>query len=295
MMTDGWSWYSIFIIALNLGGCAWLLMWTRKNRVKVGRKEEIDHGIDGITEFNNPLPLWWFYTFWATIVFAIGYLLLFPGLGNNNGYLDWSSHKELAADIAAVQERKDRLFQAYAEKSVEELINTTSALATGQRIFANNCSTCHGADAQGAVGYPNLSDKDWLHGNAPEKIKETITHGRKGSMPAFATDLSEDDKEAIYAYFQGFQGKHYNIAKQGKKKFQTTCAACHGLDAKGNHERGAPNLTDNIWLHGGSKEAIFETINHGRSGEMPAHKELLSTEEIHLLTAYVLSLSHDYQ
>ncbi|HET8730537.1 MAG TPA: cytochrome-c oxidase, cbb3-type subunit III [Moraxellaceae bacterium] len=294
-MSNFWSFYIIAIVVLNIVGCAWLLMWTRKmNAADMPADGTTGHEYDGIREYNNPLPRWWLYLFWITLVFGVTYLVLFPGLGAFKGALGWTSHGEVAADQAAYQKQYGALYADFAKKPIEELANDTRAMKIGARLFANNCAACHGTDAHGAKGFPNLTDNDWLYGGAPDRIVETITGGRQAMMPAWGPILGDDGVKKVANYVMSLSGKKHDttLAAAGQQIFATNCAACHGADGKGNQMMGAPNLTDNIWLYGGSEKAIVETVTGGRNGHMPAQKEALGDERIHLLAAYVWSLSN---
>lgn len=293
--TQGWvNGWIITIVLINLLGCLWLLWWTRKrpeDPIKDG--ESMGHSFDGIEELNNPLPHWWLNLFYFTIAFAFIYLTLYPGWGDAKGMFGWSSTGQWETEVKRAENRYDALFEEYASVPVEELAKNQEVVKTGQRLFANNCAICHGSDARGNTGYPNLTDNDWLYGGSADKIKETITNGRGGMMPQLGAALGEQGVKDVAAYVLSFTDrKGSGDAAAGKEKFATICAACHGPDAKGNQMLGAPNLTDNIWLYGGSEEIIMETINGGRHGKMPTFKDTLSPEKIHVLASYIYSLSN---
>lgn len=296
-MSNFWSVYIIAIVALNIGGCAWLLMWTRKmNPEDLPADGTTGHEYDGIREYNNPLPRWWLVLFWLTIVFAVAYLALFPGLGKYQGLLGWTSQKEVAQAEAAYQQQYGALYANYAKVPVEELAKDPRAMQIGGRLFANNCAACHGSDAHGARGFPNLTDSDWLYGGEADRIVETITQGRNGMMPAWQPILGDDGVKQVANYVLTLSGRQADagLAAAGKNVFASNCAACHGADGKGNPFMGAPNLTDGTWLYGGSLATIEQTIANGRNGHMPAQKDNLGDERIHLLAAYVWSLSHPH-
>lgn len=293
-MSNFWSNYIIAIVALNIFGCAWLLMWTRKmDLTDMPTDGTTGHEYDGIREYNNPLPRWWLILFWLTIVFSIGYLLLFPGLGKFQGALGWSSHGEHAAAEKQYDAQYGKLYADYAKVPVEQLIQDERAMKIGARLFANNCSVCHGTNAHGAKGFPNLTDNDWLYGGTPDKIEETILNGRNGAMPAWIDTFGEEGVAQLANHVRSLSGLKVDekLAAAGKEKF-VVCAACHGADGKGNQMMGAPNLTDKIWLYGGSDAVVKQTITQGRAGRMPAQKDALGAERVHLLAAYVYSLSH---
>lgn len=295
-MTSFWSvWVSVIIIG-TLIGSTWLLVATRKSQTTDTETEEkMGHAFDGIEEYDNPLPKWWFHMFIATVVFAFIYAILYPTLGNYQGLLGWSSTGQWEAEVQEAEEKYTPIFKAYAAKPIEELAKDTEAMKVGQRLFANNCSVCHGSTGRGALGFPNLTDEDWLYGGSPETIKTTIMHGRAGQMPAKGLNpaMTKGDISNLTHYLLSFSGRSDDKAAidAGAAMFQTACAACHGADAKGMQAVGAPNLTDNVWLYGSTAAKINQTITYGRAGVMPAQKDLLGEDKVHLLAAYVYSLS----
>jgi cytochrome c oxidase cbb3-type subunit 3 len=247
---------------------------------------------EDIKEYNNPLPRWWMWLFYITIVFALCYLALYPGLGSYKGVLGWTQVKQLDEENAQAQTSYGPLYDKFAAQDIASLAKDPAALAVGQKLFLNNCAQCHASDGGGSRGFPNLNDNDWLWGGAPETIKTTITEGRTGVMPAWGAVLGDEGVKDTTAYVLSLSGVASDSirAAKGKEKFAQICAACHGADGKGNQALGAPNLTDGIWLHGAGP-AIEETISRGRISRMPAHKDLLSPAKIQLLAAYVYSLS----
>lgn len=296
-MSTFWSVWITTITMIIIFGCTWLLLATRKNEVSKALAEEtMDHSFDGIEEFDNPLPRWWFQMFIGTVIFGLVYLLLYPGLGNFPGLLGWTSTGQWEEEIRHADEQYKPIFAKYAALPVEELIKPENAtgLKMGQRMFANNCSLCHGAAATGAQGFPNLTDNDWLYGGDAATIKTTISNGRTGGMPPWGAVLGEDGVRDVTNYVLSLSGGKHDAeaATRGQGQFQALCAACHGADAKGMYALGAPNLTDKIWLYGGSFNQISHTIRDGRTGIMPAHKDLLSDDKINLITAYVYSLTN---
>ncbi|MDI1300425.1 MAG: cytochrome-c oxidase, cbb3-type subunit III [bacterium] len=296
-MSNFWSFYIIAIVALNIGGCAWLLMWTRTmDKDDMPADGTTGHVYDGIREYNNPLPRWWLWLFWITIFFAIGYLTLYPGLGKFQGVLGWSSHNELAKDEKDYQAQYGAIYANYAKMPFEQLAKDDRAMKIAGRLFANNCSACHGADAHGGRGFPNLTDNDWLYGGEPDRIYETIMEGRNGMMPAWKDILGAQGVKEAASYALSLSGREnldHKLVAAGQEKFATNCAACHGPDGKGNPMMGAPNLTDTIWLYGGSESTVIKTLTEGRNGMMPAWKDILGPERVHLLAAYVWSMSHN--
>jgi cytochrome c oxidase cbb3-type subunit 3 len=294
-MSGFWSWYVVVIVVVNIVGNAWLLMAMRRiPRDAVGEGESLGHEFDGIEELNHPLPRWWLWVFVVSIVWGVIYLALYPGLGRFGGVLDWTSIKQWEEQVAKAEALYGPIFAAYYQRPIPDLLSDQRAVTIGARLFANRCSPCHGSDARGGTGFPNLTDGDWLHGGTPEIITTTILNGRNAMMPAWGAVIGEDGVSGAANYVLSLSGRDHDpeLAKQGATIFQTICQACHGLDGKGKQEVGSANLTDNTWLHGGSVEAIRETIRNGRINQMPAHKDPLGEEKVHLLALYVYSLSH---
>jgi cytochrome c oxidase cbb3-type subunit 3 len=296
-MTGFWSGYIILIVTINIVGCAALLVWTRKKKADdySGKEAKVlGHTFDGIQELDNPLPRWWLLMFWLTIAFAIGYLVLYPGYGSFKGVLGWTSTGAYQSEMKRSEQKYQPIFDQYAKVPVEQLIKDSKAMGIGQRLFANNCAVCHGSDGGGNRGFPNLTDNDWLYGGTPADITTSITNGRSGMMPAWGPILGAKGVEEVAKYVANIS-RHSLTGKdvdEGKKIFQTNCVACHGPDAKGNQMIGAPNLSDKIWLYGGTFDDLKQTITHGRQGKMPTHKGRISADKIHILAAYVYGLSH---
>ena len=293
-MSNGWSWFVIIGVTLNVLGILWLLLSTSK---KVIEDEDDDgttgHEWDGIKELNNPLPKWWFNLFIITIVFTVIYLVLFPGMGNFTGVLNWSQEGAYSKTLNDSQERfADAIFE-FKNQDIISLSKNSLAIDTGSRLFSNYCSTCHGSDARGARGFPNLTDNDWLYGSSEQDIKHTIFNGRAGAMPPMEAAVGGPDGAFDVAAFITKDEEFKNRAENGERLFQAACIACHGKDGTGNQVIGAPNLMDDVWLYGSSMVDVLRTIKQGRQGRMPAHKELLSNDEIHILSAYVISLTQD--
>ncbi|QPL41653.1 cytochrome-c oxidase, cbb3-type subunit III [Pseudoalteromonas sp. A41-2] len=318
------SFWSIWVIVLTLACLAiifGLLLWNLKNYTGVKEGESCGHEFDGIEELNNPLPKWWTYMFFATFVWSVYYLAAYPGLGNWEGLGKWTSSNQgitsleeskmateealangenvqLDQEFIAADERFGPIFESFAKQDIESLVKDEKALEIGQRLFSQNCAQCHGSDARGGQGFPNLTDNDWLYGGSPDKIKETLLYGRVAAMPPWGDALGEQGIKEMTAHVLSLSGRTVNQkdAEAGAAKF-AMCAACHGADGKGsvahNLPFGAPNLTDNIWLYGGSKRAVEETLRNGRAGVMPAWKDILGEDKVHLLTAYVYSLSQE--
>ena len=291
-----WSWFIIILTIGNILACWWLIRWTAKPRPgEAASSETTGHVWDeDLTEYNQPMPRWWLILFYITIVFGIVYLILYPGLGSYAGVLGWSQYEEYREEVQAARERYAPLYDSYASQDIPALAQNAEAMETGQRLFANNCAVCHGSDAQGARGFPNLTDDDWLYGGSPETIKTSILQGRNGVMPAFGQQLGERGVRAVAAYVYELNGRDWprdDLVAEGQGQYQTLCVACHGPDGTGNQQLGAPDLTDDTWLYGGSMETLRESIANGRQGNMPAHAELLGADRAHVVAAYVYSLS----
>jgi cytochrome c oxidase cbb3-type subunit 3 len=291
--SGGWS---IFIAVTTVAGliaCLVLLVFASRRKA-MAADNSTGHVFDeDLVEMNNPLPMWWIVLFVVTVVFALAYVYVYPGLGAAPGAIGWTSRGELAADQARANEASAKVYGAYAQRSAPELSRDPAAMAIGQRLFLQNCATCHGSDARGSKGFPNLTDDDWLHGGTPEKIEETITLGRIGVMPPMAAAVgTATDVHNVANYVLSLSGSPHNAiaAAEGRKKF-VVCAACHGADGKGNQTIGAPNLTDKIWLHGWGEDAIVAMVNEGKTNVMPAQSGRLTPAQIHLLASYVWSLS----
>jgi cytochrome c oxidase cbb3-type subunit 3 len=298
-MSDFWSIWIIVLTVANILGCLWLIRWTMKKRTGEAAQGDVTgHTWDGdLQEFNNPLPRWWLWLFYITLVFAGVYLALYPGLGKFQGFLGWSSHgSQYQAEMTKAAEKYDPIFKQYAAVAVTDLATKDEyqeAREMGKRLFLTYCMQCHGSDGGGARGFPNLRDDDWLWGGTPEQIKVSIAAGRNGVMPPHA-HLAEEQIDQVTTYVQALAGRDVDAAaaEAGKEVYLTAgCIACHGVDGTGNQLLGAANLTDNTWLYGGSPGAIKQTIVKGRNGIMPAQTELLGDDKVHLLTAYVYSLS----
>ncbi|MFC0250433.1 cytochrome-c oxidase, cbb3-type subunit III [Massilia consociata] len=295
-----WHWYVAVITVLSILGCG-ILLWSQSSyRVKLRADGTPDASTghvwdEDLTELNTPMPRWWIVLFYLTIVFGFAYLLLYPGLGSYAGALGWHSSGEYKAEIQQATREYGPLFAKYAGQDIKAVAADPQAHAIGERLFLTYCAQCHGSDARGSKGFPNLADKDWLYGGAPEAIKATILHGRVGTMPPMGAALGSDrDIEHVAAYVRSLSGQTVDPVKVvfGKPKF-AACVACHGAEGKGNQALGAPNLTDRIWLYGGTQESVMESIRKGRTGTMPAFGEFLGEDKVHVLAAYVWSLSNE--
>ena len=290
-----WSVYISAITVVSIAACLLLLFLTGKAKAMTVNDNTTGHVWDGdLREMNNPLPRWWVYLFIITIVFSVVYLVLYPGLGTYAGTLGWTSVEEHAQEMAQGEKDVAPLYAKFASMRPEDVSRDPQAMAIGERLFMNNCSQCHGSDARGSKGFPNLTDGDWLYGGTPEKILETITLGRIGNMPSMAAAVgSPADVSNVANYVLSLSGSPHDSLKAalGKPKF-AVCAACHGADGKGNQALGAPNLADDIWLHGYGESAITAIINTGKVNQMPAQGGKLGEAQIKVLAAYVWGLSH---
>jgi len=290
------SWWIIVITVGNMLACWWLIRWTMKKRPNESQAGDVTGHVwdENLQEYNNPLPRWWLWLFYLTIIFSFLYLALYPGLGSYAGMLDWTMQSQYAEEVQQSDAKYGPIFAAFAAKPIPELAKDDEALAAGKSLFTNYCAQCHGVDAKGVRGYPNLTDDDWMYGGTPDNLVQTIMHGRLGVMPPHSAILGgEQGVDNMVAYVESLSGREVDSAKvEAAKPMFAVCAACHGPDGKGNIFIGAPNLTDNIWLHGGTKGRIRDVIANGRNGRMPAHNEFLGADKSHLLAAYVYSLSN---
>jgi cytochrome c oxidase cbb3-type subunit 3 len=249
---------------------------------------------EDLDELNNPLPRWWIWLFYITIVFSLIYLVLYPGLGSYAGSFKWTSKGEYEAEVKQANAQYGPLYEKYAAQDLKQLAADPGARAIGQRLFLNYCAQCHASDGRGGKGFPDLTDRDWLYGGDPAAIKASILNGRNGIMPALGAALGVESTRDVANYVLSLSGRTSDAARaaRGKEKFVAVCAACHGAEGKGNPQLGAPNLTDSAWLHGARESTIIETITKGRNSVMPAHKDFLGEAKSHILAAYVYSLSN---
>lgn len=293
-MSNFWSWYIIVLTVVFLVLITWLLFATRKGQKPDQTTQTMGHAFDGIEEYDNPLPRWWFMLFVATLVFTVIYLILYPGMGKFPGVLGWTQVNQYEREVERAETQFAPIFAKYRELSIAEVAQDEEARRIGQRLFATNCSVCHGSDAQGSFGFPNLTDNDWLWGGEPEQILTTLKQGRQATMAAWLPVIGEEGVRNTAGYVRhlaGLESEGVDI-EAGKKVFDVNCVACHGPDGKGNHLLGAPNLTDDIWLYGSSMLQVQHTIRAGRNGNMPAQAHL-GDDKLHMLAAYVYSLSQD--
>jgi len=291
-----WTWFISLITIFSIIGLFWLVIHFSTSKSS-GEKDDIEttgHIWDeDIVELNTPLPKWWFYMFVGSLIWGSIYLVFYPGLGSYAGLLGWSQTKQFNEEMQAAENKYGPLYEQFQNTALAVLTKDAAALKIGERLYASYCTTCHGSDARGARGYPNLRDDDWLYGGDPEDIKTSIMQGRSGAMPAWGTMFNEDDVFNITSYVEQLAGRQVDDrhASLGREIYNKNCAVCHGAEGKGNTLFGAPNLTDDIWLYGGSQKKITESIVSGRSGNMPPHKEFLGEAKVHILSAYIYNLS----
>lgn len=290
---SGWSIFVAGVTIVGLVFCLVLLLIASRRKV-MAKDNTTGHVWDeDLREMNNPLPRWWMWLFILTVLFAAVYLTFYPGLGSHTGTLKWSSTGQYETEQDKAKAAMAPLYAKFAAMPAEELAQDAQAMGIGSRLFLNNCAQCHGSDARGSKGFPNLTDGDWLWGGSHEKIVETITQGRQGNMPPMGAAVGAgDDVRNVAHYVLSLSDSAHNpvYAQLGQPKF-AVCAACHGADGKGNQALGAPNLTDKIWLHGWGEQAIANMVNAGKVNVMPAQDRLLTPEQIHVLAAYVWQLS----
>ena len=290
-----WSLYVAGMTLVGILGCLVLIWVTARKKIVSAADNSTGHVWDGdLREMNNPMPRWWVWLFVLTIVFSLLYLVAYPGLGSYPGELGWTTRDEYASEVEKANLELAPLYAQFTIRKPEELAGDGAAMGVGERLFMNNCAQCHGSDARGSKGFPNLTDSDWLYGGTPEKIKETITAGRHGVMPPMAAAVgTPDDVKNVANYVLSLSGSPNDSvrAQLGKSKF-TACAACHGVDGKGNQALGAPNLADDTWLHGYGEQAIIAMVDNGKTSDMPEQSGKLTEAQIHVLTAYVWGLSN---
>lgn len=290
-MSAFWHWFVVISTLVSIVACLWLLFGNARG--EPGDSTTGHVWDEDLREYNHPLPRWWLNLFVLTAVFGVGYLAFYPGLGNFAGRLGWTQDQQMAEQLGQVQAKRQSIYTALADRSLDDLAHDPSAKALGRELFLSHCAGCHGADARGALGFPNLADQDWQYGGTPEAIVASITQGRQGEMPHFVGAFDEQTAADLVATLQHWTDANFDAQRRQRalKQFNITCVACHGAEAQGNPLLGAPRLTDDIWLHGGDAEQIRHSILFGRKGQMPAHQDLLKPEDIRLLGAYVYGLS----
>lgn len=293
--------WSAWIIVITLGsiGIAFWLLYANRKTDKIpdadGNVETTGHAADGIEEYDNPLPRWWFQLYVGTVIFSLGYLVLYPGLGNFAGVLGWTQEGQWEEEVARAEERFTPIFAQYQEIPIPELARDAEAMQVAERIYLNNCAVCHGSNAQGGYGFPNLTNDDWLYGGEPEQILHTLVRGRNGLMPSWQ-QLGETNIENVTQHVLALSGLEHDEerAERGAATYASVCAACHMPDGTGNQALGAPNLTNDIWLYQAPGQSVADsvrqTLRNGRNGHMPAQEAYIGEERVHLVAAYVYSL-----
>jgi cytochrome c oxidase cbb3-type subunit 3 len=288
-MTAFWSLFIIIITAVSM--VVYMLIVNVYSKREVGEKE--DHVWDeDLREYNNPLPRWWLGLFWITAIFLVVYLIIYPGMGGFEGTQGWSQQSQYDAEVAAAEKRYGDIFAEFADIPLEELANNPEAVKLGGNLFQNHCAQCHGSDGRGAKGFPNLTDASWLYGSSAAAIESTILNGRNGVMPAQAAVVG-DDLDNVVGYVLTLSGREPPAGadvQAGKRRFEQVCFACHQMTGKGNPALGAPDLTVDLWVHGGSEADIRDVIANGRINQMPAQRDVLTEDRIRTLVAYVMSL-----
>ena len=292
------NFWSVYVAGITIAGivaCLLLLWITARKKVASDSNNTTGHVWDeDLTEMNNPMPRWWMWLFVLTIIFSFAYLAIYPGLGKFAGKMGWSQYGAYDAEMAQAKAELEPLYARFTSMTTEQEAQDPQAMAIGERLFMNNCAQCHGSDARGSKSFPNLTDGHWLHGGTPEKIRETLEKGRIGNMPPMAAAVgSPEDVRNLSHYVLSLSGSPHDSlrASLGKSKF-VACAACHGADGKGMQALGAPNLTDDIWLHGWGEAAITAMINNGKVNQMPAQSQKLTEAQLGVLTAYVWGMSN---
>ncbi len=287
------TFFSVVVIVGTLGSLIGYFLLLHMNRTISNPGETTGHSYDGIEEYDNPLPAWWYWWFVLTIVFGIGYLIYYPGLGNFAGVGNWTQISQLEEAQQEADEKFGPIYAQYRDMSLDEIAEIPAAVRMGGRIFASNCTVCHGADAKGSFGFPDLTDEEWIWGNDDADIKTSIAHGRNAIMMPWEPTIGEEGVKEVTEYVLQLAGRDVDaaLAEKGKTVFNSYCLACHGPDGKGNKMFGAPDLTNEIWLYGNSKDRIAHVIRRGRNGVMPAFNDRLSEDKLHILAGYVRSLS----
>ncbi len=289
-MSGLWHVVVIVLTIASIVGCLWLLFGNARGKPGEGTTGHVWD--DDLRELNNPLPRWWLNLFVITIIFGIGYLVFYPGLGNFAGVTGWTQHDEMRAHLDAVRQRRQSLYASLGDRDIVALAADSAVRPLGREVYLNNCAGCHGADARGAIGFPDLTDDAWLYGGSPEAIVASIGNGRHGVMPHFNGMLDAQTADDLVDTLLNWHNPRFDAKRRERamQKFSMVCAACHGSDAGGNMALGAPDLTDADWLYGGTRDAVRHSILFGRSGNMPAHRDLLGEDDLRVVSAWVYGL-----
>ncbi len=293
-MSSFWSGWIIVLTVANIIGAVWLLWITSRTSPDEKASDTTGHVWDGdLQEYNNPLPRWWLWLFYLTVVFSVIYLLLYPGLGNFQGLLGWSQTGQYEEEVARVQERQQQFFARFDDMTLSELARDGDAMAAAGNIFGNRCAQCHGSDGRGAYSFPNLADGAWLWGGDEDAILASIKNGRSGMMPPMGDALGGDRQVAqMVEYVRSLAGLNHDAEMaQAAAPMWAVCGACHGPDGTGMTALGAPDLTDNNWLYSADRSSIARTIRDGRQNNMPAQLPLLGEQQSRLMAAYVMRMS----
>jgi cytochrome c oxidase cbb3-type subunit 3 len=289
-----WDLFLVVVVLGSIGAMAAFVLQQSRGKEQGHTTETTGHVWDeDLQELNNPLPAWWRNMFYITLLFGAVYLLLYPGFGSNSMFLGWTQLEQYEREMQAAEQTYGPLFEKFRNQPIAELADDAEAMKMGERLYASYCTQCHGSDAGGVRGYPSLRDDDWLWGGTPERIEETILEGRQAVMPAWGPVLEDEGVAQVTQYVLALAAREHDaaLAEKGKALFATNCAACHGAQGKGNPMLGSANLSNDVWLYGGSPRAIEDSVRAGRNGLMPAHEAFLGAAKVHLLAAYVYSLS----
>jgi cytochrome c oxidase cbb3-type subunit 3 len=292
-MSDAWGWFVAAVTILSMLACFWLIVFTNRQRKSAQEIKESEAHVwdEDVRELNNPLPMWWLWLFVLTLIWGAGYLLWYPGLVAFGGISGWSQEKQYEEQVAAAEARYAPIFARYGSMEIEALADDAEAVSIGQSLYANYCAQCHGSNAQGARGFPNLVDEEWQWGSTPAQIEHSILKGRQAVMPALGAAIGgEEELAQMIDYVQGLSDGQ-DTSSPAHSKYMTLCVACHGPQGTGNPALGAPNLANDIWLYGSSDAVIHETLVNGRNGVMPAHEEFLGADRSRILAAYIYGLS----
>jgi cytochrome c oxidase cbb3-type subunit III len=288
-----WNMYVIVLVLVSIVICG-VFLWMQGS-VKYTPGETTGHVWDEtLAEYSNPLPNWWRWMFYITVVFSLVYLAFYPGLGNMAGSFGWTARGQYEDEMKKADQQYAPIFNKFLKQDIMAVAANSEAKEMGQRMFLTYCAQCHGSDAKGAKSFPNLADSDWLWGGTPEKIKATIKDGHDAVMTPKGTkpDMDAEQVKDVVHYVRSLSGLSSDSirAQRGKELYPQACAACHGPDAKGNVDAGYPNLTDKVWLYSSQEADMIETVTKGRVNRMPAFGDFLGDAKVHLLTAYVWGL-----